>query len=215
MKVLLTLSLAVLNIASDVSVAENVIDLCSSSSNYENYTTNLTQNCGCEKTRVCIRKCCQKGFYLQHYENPFENVFESFCIRNESDSFNVPIYNRRENVYNLTIEDNFMIGMLECGNDDWQYFKMNNSDKMERTYIQENGSLYYPTSRYKIYDSSRYCVDEQDGLTIFLCYTNIKPGVYVSRIVNSVGNNFQLLFPILISKTNINFLQNMYLKMYC
>lgn len=188
MKVLLALSLAVLNIASDVSAAEGVIDLCSNSSNYESYTKNATQNCGCGKTQPCIRKCCQKGFYLQHYEDAFENVFESICIKNESDSFTVPIYNRRENVHNLTIADNFMIGMLDCGNDDWQYFKMNNSDIMERTYIQENGSLYYPASRYKIYDSNRYCVDEQDGLTIFLCYTNIKPGVYVSRIVNSIGN---------------------------
>ncbi|XP_018567276.1 uncharacterized protein LOC108907922 [Anoplophora glabripennis] len=197
MKVLLALSFAVLNIASDNSAAEDVIDLCSNFSNYESYTKNITQNCGCEKTRPCIRKCCQKGFYLQHYEDAFENVFESVCIKKESHSFNVPICSRRENIYNLTVEDNFMIGMLDCKNDDWQYFKINNSDITERVYIQENGSLYYPASRYKIYDSSRYCVDEEDGLTVFLCYTNTKPSVYVSRIVNSVGMIISMPFLVL------------------
>ncbi|XP_018567275.1 G-protein coupled receptor Mth2-like [Anoplophora glabripennis] len=194
MKVLLVLSFAVLNIASDNSAEEDVINMCSNSSSYESYTKNITQNCGCEKNRPCIRKCCQKGFYLQHYEDAFENVFESVCIKKESHSFNLPIYTRRENIYNLTLEDNFMIGMLNCENDDWQYFKMNNSDIRERVYIQENGSLYYPASRYKIYDSSRYCVDEEDGLTIILCYTSTQPSVCALRIVNSVGRIISIPF---------------------
>lgn len=189
MKVLLALSIVIVNVAGD-GVSEETIDLCSNTSNYESYTRNITRNCGCGETRACVRKCCQKGFYLHHSEDVYENVYESVCIKkNDSDSFTVPIYNRREKAFDLTLDDDFLIGMLDCGNDGWQYFKMNNSNTKERFYIQKNGSLYYPYSRYKFYDNSRYCIDEQDGLTAFLCYTPQHPSKSVSIFINSIGNN--------------------------
>lgn len=191
MKVLLALSFVIINVVASDNVSEDAIDLCSNTSNYENYTKNDTRNCGCGKTRACVRKCCQKGFYLQHIEDVYDNVYRSVCVKNnDSDSFTVPIYRRREYASNMTLDDNYLIGMLDCKNEEWQYFKMNNSDIRERFYVQENGSLYYPHSRYKYYDNSRYCIDEQDGLTAFLCYSPQHPSKSMSRIINSIGNNY-------------------------
>ncbi|KAG5896047.1 hypothetical protein JTB14_011042 [Gonioctena quinquepunctata] len=153
----------------------------------ENYSPVSTKPCACRKTEPCIRKCCQPGFYHFHVEDPGKRIFESFCIRNESSQklFTVPIYNKETKIHN-SIE--YTVCPMQCNNNDaWQYFKMNNLNPEELYYIQKNGSLYYPHSKRKFYDNDRYCVDEEDGLSVYLCYSPDDPATILSRIVSVLG----------------------------
>ncbi|KAJ8940521.1 hypothetical protein NQ314_010682 [Rhamnusium bicolor] len=133
----------IINRTSSVSFQTNSINLCGNETVvYDNYTLSKTENCGCKEIDSCVRKCCRNGFYHHHDENPHEGLSVSVCTKNNSANFSVPIYDGVRKQYDL--KDNFMIGMLDCKNQKWQYFKMSNVDPRQAFYIQNNGSLYYP-----------------------------------------------------------------------
>lgn len=167
--------------------SEGVIDLCADSDDLSNYTTGRNDACGCAEPDLCVRKCCKPGFYHFHEEDPYVGKFVSVCTRLMNvteENFTVPVYDGLREVF--LVKDRFMIGMLNCHNPKWQYFKMNNYDPKERVYIQKNGSLYFPEVN-KIYSMDRYCVDEEDGLTFYLCYTPEGTDKVVSRLLVSAG----------------------------
>ncbi|KAJ8915752.1 hypothetical protein NQ315_004564 [Exocentrus adspersus] len=181
--------LVINNKNSYVSARDEHVSLCASGVNvtYENYTVNESKNCKCKNETKCVRKCCQSGFYHYHYEDG-GGIFESVCIKHNFTSFSVPIYEGTTKKYNVS--DGFIIGTLQCvGNRGWKYFKMNNSNPREAFYIQENGTLYYPASKRKIYSNSKYCVDEEDGLTAYLCYSPDKLSVRIWKSVHNMANN--------------------------
>lgn len=163
-------------------------DLCNKdySLDYDSYITTRSEQCDCVDPKYCVRKCCQYGFSHVHTEDPTTATIKSTCVRShKSRNFTVPVYRLYSKQYNL---EKFMVGMLECGNAMfWQYFKMNNSDPIEKTYIQENGSLFYPSSSIKIYQNDRYCVDEADGFSVYLCYTPESPDKLLRILVNVTG----------------------------
>lgn len=189
MSVALQLTLSLLFLVAN-NASEESVNLCASGINasYVNYTTIASENCGCE-SKVCLQKCCQDGFYHYHFED-YSPVPQSICIKHNSTSFNVPIYKGEKKKYDWN--NSFIVGMLQCGNAKWQYFKMNNSDPKAKFYIQENGSLYYPQSNRKIFNRDRYCVDEEDGLTIYLCYPNEGQVTTLEGRINSMGKTFFL-----------------------
>ncbi|KAJ8978554.1 hypothetical protein NQ317_006115 [Molorchus minor] len=158
-------------IVSDANFEGYSINLCDTATDveYENYTVSTTEQCGCNEISTCVRKCCRSGFYHYHDENPQTGYYNSVCIRNETPrNFSVSIFKGTDKKYDLN--DGFMIGMLNCDNENYyQYFKMDNSDPRQKFFIQENGSLYYQHYG-KVYKNDRYCVDERDGLTAFVCF---------------------------------------------
>ncbi|CAH2002603.1 unnamed protein product [Acanthoscelides obtectus] len=150
---------------------ERALNLCSkNTTTYDMYTTPNLTKCGCG-AGICVRKCCQHGFYHPYDEFPTGGITEAFCQRNNSYSghaFSIPIFNFTDLVY---YADTFSIGMLTCNeNEPQRYFKMNNSNPEETYLIQSNGSLYF-LSRNLFYAPDRFCVDEQDGMSVYLCYT--------------------------------------------
>ncbi|XP_072397057.1 G-protein coupled receptor Mth2-like isoform X7 [Diabrotica undecimpunctata] len=180
-----------------IGSSSSELDLCDStgSTDYTNYTSEITQNCGCIDNTTCIRKCCQLGFYLHHVEDSVLGIYESVCIKNESATlnFSVPIYVNESIIY---YETDFVIGMLGCNEGKlWRYFKMDNTNPSEKFYVQENGTLFYPQSTYKYYRNDRYCVDEDDGLSVFLCYT-IHPNLLL-REFNKTGMIISMPFLLL------------------
>lgn len=180
---LLLLMLANTSVGSD---SEESINLCTSAEvDYENYTSSRTQLCGCEQTHSCVRKCCQTGFHHFHNESPHHGFYVSRCdrVRTNFTYFSVPIYNGIKQVYQ---EDKFMVGMLNCKNKDYQYFKMSNADPRQKFYIQQNGSLYYPFYN-KMYSNDRYCVDEKEGLTAYLCFSPRNSVSRIERILHVLG----------------------------
>lgn len=110
--------------------------------NYESYTDIVIRSCGCANWETCIRKCCQKGYSYEHSENSKIGANATVCTKHESNSFSVPIYDGTEKVRDET--DNFLIGMLNCSNANLHYFRSNESDAMQKIFVQENGSLHYP-----------------------------------------------------------------------
>lgn len=162
---------------------------------YDEYETLKSSSCNCTDHNRCIRKCCQFGFFHNFTR---DNNSDAKCIRNGSiaiSDFTVSLY---EGTVKKTETDIFIIGMLNCNNSDMsqQYFKMNNWDPNERYFLQTNGTLYFPNSHSKFYKNDRYCVDEEDGLTVYLCYTPENPQRKVGRLVNSAGETkyFQKFF---------------------
>nr|CAH7736760.1 unnamed protein product [Callosobruchus chinensis] len=149
---------------------EQEVDLCSrNTATYDIYNTTTLAKCECN-TNICVRKCCQHGFYHHHTEYITDGVSETYCKRNETyaANFSVPIFNMTDMLYNI---DTFSIGMLTCNEDSPQrYFKMNESNPDEKYFIQSNGSLYYRKPK-RFYPPDRFCVDEEDGLSVYLCYT--------------------------------------------
>lgn len=173
------------------SNTEESINLCTSSDvGYENYNESKTEICGCELRHSCVRKCCQSGFHHFHNESPQHGFFVSMCVRKNTTNFTVPIHDGLRQVY---VEDKFMVGMLDCKNEGWQYFKMNNDDPRQKFYIQRNGSLYYPFYD-KIYSNDRYCVDEKDGLTAYLCFSLGYAVSHTERVILVLGIYQQLHF---------------------
>lgn len=164
-------------------------DLCiknNSDISYNEYTTSATSLCDCIYPNHCLRKCCQFGFF---HNFTADNNSDAKCIRNTSttiSNFTVILYDGTVRKSKTNI---FVIGMLQCNNTNmiYQYFKMNNRDPMEKYFLQTNGSLYYPNSQTKYYNTDRFCVDEEDGLTVYLCYTPDGPEKHVSRLINSSG----------------------------
>ncbi|XP_018567323.1 probable G-protein coupled receptor Mth-like 10 isoform X9 [Anoplophora glabripennis] len=135
------------------------------------YVVNKIVSCGCNGTDLCVKKCCKSGFYHSYVEDVYNKIFSRNCTRmkNPSEAFRIPIYDGLRKVYEL--KNKFIIGMLNCSNPKWQYFKMEpRLYPKEKVYIQPNGSLYYP-AKDMMYGSDRYCVDEEDGLTFYVCYT--------------------------------------------
>lgn len=175
------------------------VDLCAknnSNISYDEYNTLKSTPCDCKESNHCIRKCCQFGFF--HNFTRDDNK-DGKCIRNAS----IKIYNYTVTLYEGTtkkLDTNiFLVGMLNCNNTDmtYQYFKMNNMDPNEKFYLQTNGSLYYPNSHRKYYNNDRFCVDEEDGLSVYLCYSPETKEKRVKRLVNSTGIViFSLLFVI-------------------
>ncbi|XP_018567316.1 probable G-protein coupled receptor Mth-like 10 isoform X3 [Anoplophora glabripennis] len=165
---------------------EELIDMCGDTDGVPSYTTNEIDTCGCTTAELCLRKCCKSGFYHFHDEDAFTGKFVSVCTRmeNSSETFSVPVYDGLRNVSEF--KDKFVIGMLNCNNPQWQYFKMDNLNPKERVYVQKNGSLYYPGVN-RMYGIDRYCVDEEDGLTFYLCYTPESADKIVSRGLVATG----------------------------
>lgn len=161
------------------------LDLCNKkgTSTYINYTSDITKYCGCSDPKKCLRKCCQQGYYLHHKEYSVNYTFieETVCIKNPSHepfNFRVPIYNKTKLLF---YENKFMIGLLPCNKlEPFKYFKINNSDPNELFFIQDNGVLYFPVSDRKFYSNDRFCVDENEGLSVFVCYSlKERPLVFV------------------------------------
>ncbi|KAJ8922364.1 hypothetical protein NQ315_004307 [Exocentrus adspersus] len=141
---------------------------------YENYTSATTENCGCKEGGLCVRKCCQSGFTHYHDEDADTGFFLSVCTRTKNDSsnnFTVPIHDG-EDVFNASQE--FKVGTLTCNNPDWQYFRMDNTNPNQQFRIMRNGSLYYEYYG-MVYNNDRYCLDEQNGLTAYVCFTPPPP----------------------------------------
>ncbi|XP_050514676.1 G-protein coupled receptor Mth2-like isoform X10 [Diabrotica virgifera virgifera] len=181
-----------------IGTASSELDLCdvTGSTDYTNYTSEITQNCGCidNDNTTCIRKCCQLGFYHHHVEEPRYGIYESVCIKNESASlnFSVPIYNNESIVY---YETDFVIGMLGCNEGEfYRYFKLNNTDPSEKFYVQENGTLFFK-SKNKYYSNDRFCVDEDEGLSVFLCYSSPNPSLL--QRLNKIGMIISMPFLLL------------------
>ncbi|KAJ8973807.1 hypothetical protein NQ317_013597 [Molorchus minor] len=65
---------------------------------------------------------------------------------------------------------------------------MDKDRPIEKAYVQGNGSLYYPASRRKFYGNDRYCVDEANGLTIYLCYTPEDPKTLFTRMLYCIDS---------------------------
>lgn len=168
---------------------DELIDLCANNNHkidYNEYNTLKYTNCGCTDTYHCIRKCCQFGFFLNFTRNDNK---DAKCVRNNSihfSNFSVILYDGTRKVAKT---NHFITGMLICNNTNMihQYFKMNNQDPNEKVYLQSNGSLYFPNSKRKFYNNERYCVDEEDGLSVYLCHTPENPQRQVSRLVSSAG----------------------------
>lgn len=174
-----------------MTLSETLFDLCAKNnreSNYSEYSTVISSSCDCSDAKKCIRKCCRFGFY--HNFTRDDNK-DSRCIKNDTitfSNFSVDIYKQSRRISKTNV---FVIGMLNCNNTmKYQYFKMNNRDPSEKYYLQNSGLLYYPNSKRKFYSNDRYCVDEEDGLTVYLCYTPENPQKGVSRLLNSTGIYF-------------------------
>lgn len=165
------------------------VDLCvknNSDIDYSEYTTMKSSSCDCKNMSQCIRKCCQYGFFHNFTREDNE---DGKCIRNNSMSFTnftVSLYELSSKISETNV---FIIGMLNCNNSNTkhQYFKMNNHDPNEKYFLQTNGYLYYPKSQKMFYSNDRYCVDEEDGLSVYLCYTPENSQKVVSRLLNSTG----------------------------
>lgn len=163
------------------------VDLCERNNShlpYNEYDSLKTSLCDCS-TQQCLRKCCRPGYY--HNFTRDDNR-DARCIRNTSVSvshFSVTVF---EGTKEHSVTHVFIVGMLRCNNTNMipQYFKMDNSDPNEKYYLQTNGTLYFPKSKYKFYSNDRFCVDEDDGLTIYLCYTDV--GYDNDGIINILGN---------------------------
>lgn len=168
---------------------EDLIDLCvnnNSKINYNEYRTLKNTNCGCTNTFNCIRKCCQFGYFHNYTRDDNK---DAKCMRNNSINFSNFSVILHDGTTKISKTNHFIIGMLICNNSNmlYQYFKMNNLDPTEKVYLQKNGSLYFPNSKRQFYNNERYCVDEGDGLSMFLCYTPENPQRQISRLVNSTG----------------------------
>lgn len=174
------------------------VELCDKSgmTEYQNYTAENTEPCDCDDYRFCLRKCCQHGYYHNRIENHRYNKFEGVCLKNTNSSsaelFSVPVYNGTVLVGQI---NKYIIGMLQCNNTQtpYQYFKMSNSNPKEKYYVQFNGSLYYPSSNRKIYDNRRFCVDEEEGLSVYLCYSPERLDTYLERKVSASGKYSYIL----------------------
>ncbi|CAG9856139.1 unnamed protein product [Phyllotreta striolata] len=170
------------------------LDLCdlSGTAVYANYTSDVTSSCGCGDGTKCLRKCCQLGFYLHHDEYPIDNriVEETVCVRNASAplDFKVPVYRKRH--FKRYQDDGFMVGLLPCNKGQrWKFFQINSSDPREEVFVQEDGVLYYPRSKRRFYANDRFCVDERDGFSVFLCYSSKHQEVVTVWKVSVAGIN--------------------------
>lgn len=179
------------------TTSDKFINLCvknDSNVGYSEYNTLKASSCDCEDSKRCIRKCCQFGF--SHNFTRDDNK-DGRCIRNDNivafNNFSVILYKGTVKSSETNV---FLIGMLNCNNTNmiYQYFKFNHSDPNEKYFLQTDGTLYYPHSRRKFYKNDRFCVDEGDGLSVYLCYTPDSPQRQVLRMVNSTGIKFSKFF---------------------
>lgn len=166
----------VLFLSSFNEVFQTVMDLCSRESYIEDFlysTRNVSdQNCGCYS---CIRRCCKPGFI---YRN-------QFCYNNSSDNLVVPIYKNRTILVNvLSNIEPFSVGVPNC-----VMFRLNFPD--EEFYIQNDSKDVWVPTYNKFYNSNRYCVDELNGFTPFLCFsssTRQSDDQHVTQL-NTLGKN--------------------------
>lgn len=155
------------------------MELCSSeifTQNFSYFASNFSdQNCGCNS---CIRRCCKPGFVYR----------QQFCYYNSSDFLKVSVYTNTTVLVNiLSGIENFLIGVPNC-----VLFRLNYPS--EEFYIQsESKDVWVPTYN-KFYNSNRYCVDELDGFTPFLCF-NVERNSFDGNVVktNTLGKKFYIL----------------------
>lgn len=170
-------------------ISEKFVDLCVRDNNqvdYSEYSTLNSSFCNCARRDQCIRKCCRFGFFHNFTRDDNE---DGRCIRNKNNSFNNFSVSLYKGKVKTSETNSFLIGMLNCNNTNmmYQYFKLNNWDPNEKYFLQANGTLFYPNSKRKFYSNDRFCVDEEDGLSVYLCYTPDSPQKTVSRLVNTTG----------------------------
>lgn len=112
------------------------------------------QNCGCV---FCIRRCCKPGFIYKR----------RYCYANSSEVLNVSVYRNKTNLAKVLENsyENFIVGVPKC-----QMFKLNFPE--EKFYIQDDTKAVWVPLYNKFYNNSRYCVDEFNGFTPYLCFTS-------------------------------------------
>lgn len=115
------------------------------------------QNCGCEP---CIRRCCKPGFTYKM----------RFCYGNSTDKLNIPLYTNKTNLVKVLDDsyEHFVVGVPKC-----LMFRLSYPE--EGFYIQERTKDVWIPKFEKFYNSSRYCLDELNGFTPFLCFTSPSP----------------------------------------
>lgn len=139
---------------SSQTFALSSLDLCTTdnSSILSYYARNLTsQKCGCD---ICLRKCCKPGYLYKR----------GSCYRNSSDVFKVNLYTEKKYfIKQITNVKDFQVGVPECSG----VYRVNHS------FIQTDYSVWIPDFK-KVYDPSRYCIDEAGGYSLFLCFNDKK-----------------------------------------
>ncbi|XP_023018887.2 G-protein coupled receptor Mth2 isoform X6 [Leptinotarsa decemlineata] len=119
------------------------------------------QNCGCDP-ELCVRKCCKMGYFLRR----------SICTRNSSSSFKAPVFTNKTNFLGeIANVEGFLIGIIDC-----QVFKLDKSKPTDQYYVQDDGRLWVPSFQ-TFYENDRYCIDELDGLTAFVCFNENPPEI--------------------------------------
>lgn len=115
------------------------------------------QNCGCSS---CIRRCCKPGYtYSQRY-----------CHANSNDTLLVPVYRNKLILVDTLFEiENFVVGVPDC-----VMFRLDYPD--EEFFIQNEGKDVWVPMYNQFYNNSRYCVDEMNGFTPFLCFSSLTRG---------------------------------------
>lgn len=128
------------------------------------------RNCGCVS---CIRRCCKPGFIYK----------QKYCYGNSTYSLNLSLYADKD-VFVRRLENNgehFIVGPPKC-----VMFKL--KFPQDEFYIQESSKDVWVPKYKKFYNSNRYCVDEQNGLTPLLCFSDQK------QTIQSAEQNVQNLY---------------------
>lgn len=132
------------------------------------------QNCGCQR---CIRRCCKPGFTYR----------QQFCYGNSNESLTVPVYTNMTILVNvLSGIENFVVGTPDC-----VLFRLDFPS--EEFYIKNDNKDVWVPQYNRFYNSNRYCVDELNGFTPFLCFTSIirqEPEGLTLDETDTLGKNF-------------------------
>lgn len=105
----------------------------------------------------CIRRCCKAGYIYM----------KKMCYANSSDILTVSLYVNKTTLVDVWNDSykHFSVGGPNCTK-----FRINFPN--EEFYIQEETKEAWVPKFNKSYNSSWYCVDESNGFTPFLCFTN-------------------------------------------
>lgn len=94
-----------------------------------------------------------------------------------------PVYSNKTILVNVLLEiEAFLVGVPDC-----VLFRLD--FPTEEFYIQSDSKNVWVPTYNKFYNSDRYCVDELNGFTPFLCFTNATQTGYITES-NTVGKNF-------------------------
>lgn len=137
----------------------------------------------CEYKTNCVRKCCEIGY----------KFIKNKCLKNNSTAaFAVPVFNQTYFVGTIGDSAKYRVDEITC-----QVFRLNNSNPDEVYFPQEDGSLWVPLYK-SFYANARYCLDEVDKLSAFLCFPEefVPEPMPVLRKTNAVGrDSFNKLIP--------------------